>query len=135
MEWSKILPNSCPPNDAESKSIVVYRFLKSESIEPQHFLTVRELAPNRPFPDLEKECRACSLSVLTDKEEVIRLQKTVPRFRQPAAVGKLQENSGKVKHTPSAGQANSSHHSWWIPTNVNPCDLFNEIIKLPNIAS
>ncbi len=133
MEWSKQFPESCPPSDAECKSMSIYRFLKDNEITPSHFLTVRESDPNRKFPESEKECRACSLSVFTNREEVIRLQKTVPRWRKPAAIGRLEENLGKVKHTPSSG-TNNSHHSWWVPSDVKPWKLFHEIIEPPKNA-
>lgn len=133
MEWSKHFPDSCPPNDAECKVMTVYRFLEDDEIKPECFLTVRELSPHRKFPEAEKECRACSLSIFTSKEEVLRLQKTVPRFRKPVAGGKLEKTSGKVKHTPSSGK-NNSHHSWWVPSDVKPWTLFYEIIESPRSA-
>jgi hypothetical protein len=130
MEWPKYLPKSCPPDDAECKSIQVYRFLEDSCIKQEYFLTVRELQPSRKFPEPEKECRACSLSVFTNREEVISLQKRVPRWRKPVAVGRLTETSGKVKHTPSHG-TNNSHHSWWVPKDVKSWALFHEIIETP----
>ncbi len=130
MEWPKYLPECCPPDDAESKSVPVYRFLKSQGIKPEYFLSVREESPSRKFSESEKECRACSLSVFTKKEEVVRLQKTVPRWRKPVAVGKIEKTSGKVKHTPSPN-TNNSHHSWWVPTNVKAWSLFHEILEPP----
>lgn len=130
MEWPKYLPKSCPPSDAERKSIQVYRFLEDSCIKQEHFLTVRELQPSRKFPEAEKECRACSLSVFTNREDVINLQKRIPRWRKPVAIGRLEETSGKVKHTPSPG-TNNSHHSWWVPKDVKPWALFHEIIEIP----
>ena len=134
MEWSKHFPDSCPPDDAKSMTITVYRFLEEREIKPEHFLTVRELSPHRKFSPAEKECRACSLSVFTSREEVVRLQRTVPRWRKPAAIGNLEPDSGKLKHTPSPGK-NNTHHSWWVPTEIKPWSLFNGIIEPPKIAS
>ena len=133
MDWSKYFPEFCPPEDAECKSIQVYRFIEDNQIKEEHFLTVRELSPHRQFAETEKECRACSLSVFTNREEVIRLQRTVPRWRKPAARGRLEETSGKVKHTPSFG-TNNSHHSWWVPKDIKPWELFHEIIEPPGSA-
>jgi len=136
MEWSELLPSSCPPDDAESKSILVYRFLKNHSeIKPECFKTVREENPDKsPFRPIEKECLACSLSVLADREEVIGLQRRVPRWRIPAAVGVLNPNSGRIKHTPSS-TVGQSHHSWWIPTSLEAWTLFHEIIEPPKTLS
>jgi hypothetical protein len=109
----------------------VYRFLDDKRPAAQHYLTVRELEPHRSFKkDLEKECRACSLSVFTDKEEVVRIQRLVPRWRVPVAEGKLDSTSGVVKHTPSLG-TNNSHHSWWIPVTVKAWNLFYATIDPP----
>jgi hypothetical protein len=134
MEWSKSFPDSCPPDDAECRSMTIYRFLKDRDIKPEHFLTVREESPSRRFPEAEKECRACSLSIFTKKEEVISLQRKVPRWRTPAAIGSISSGSGVVKHTPSIG-TNNSHHSWWVPVDVKPWTLFNEVIEPPQISS
>ncbi|WP_271254895.1 hypothetical protein [Pseudanabaena sp. Chao 1811] len=135
MQWSNHFPDSCPPNDADCKSITVYRFLGDNEIKSEHFLTVRELYPKRKFPETEKECRACSLSVLVSRDEAIRLQKTIPNYmKKSIAEGKLEESSGKIKHTPSAGKNDSSHHSWWVPSDVKPWTLFQEIIEPPQSA-
>jgi hypothetical protein len=130
MQWSNYFPESCPPPEAESRSIVVYRFLANNEISPEDFVTVRQKNPDRKFPEVEKECRACSLSVFISREEVIRLQRKVPRWRRPVATGSLIESSGKLKHTPSPG-TNNSHHSWWIPVDIEPWTLFDEIISPP----
>ena len=133
MEWSESFPNSCPPDDAECRSTTIYRFLEDKNIKLEDFLTVREKHPRRPFPEAEKECRACSLSVFTKKEEVISLQRKVPRWRKPAAVGAISPDSGVVKHTPSPGTDNS-HHSWWVPVDVKPWTLFHEVLAPPQIS-
>jgi hypothetical protein len=131
MKWSENLPDACPPNDAcECESIAVYRFLNDNKDTSRNFLTVRELQPKRTFPELEKECRACSLSVFTDKDEVIKLQSVVPRWRKPVAILKLDKTSGKIKHTPSPNTDNS-HHSWWVPVDLNPETLSQKIIQPP----
>jgi hypothetical protein len=131
MKWPENLPESCPPNDAEKcKSIIVYRFLNDSENISRSFLTVRELQPKRTFPQAEKECRACSLSVFTDKDEVVKLQSTIPRWRKPVAIVRLDENSGKIKHTPSPDTDNS-HHSWWIPINLSPETLSQTVIQPP----
>ena len=135
MEWSKHFPISCPPKDADAiASITVYRFLKCNDakIEPEHFLTVREVSPNHEKYEKEDiECKACSLSVLTNNEDVLRLQKRVPRWRLPVAVGILDVTAGKIKYTPSKPMGNS-HHSWWIPIDIKPCEFFNQIIPPPS---
>jgi hypothetical protein len=70
------------------------------------------------------------LSVFTDQAEVLRLQRRVPRWRKPIAIGQLNEFSGKLKHTPSP-QTNNSHHSWWVPQTMQAIDLFDEVLEVP----
>jgi hypothetical protein len=130
VDWAEYFPNDCPPTDAKTGSFVVYRFLEGDRITASDFLTVREKAIDRKFPDLEKECRACSLSVFIDFDEVSNLQRRVPRWRKAIAIGRLNETSGKLKHTPSP-QTNNSHHSWWIRKEVTALDLFFEVIEPP----
>jgi hypothetical protein len=130
MKWSTYFPESYPPNDAKRQAMEVYRFLEGSEIKPDDFLTVREKNIDRKFPEIEKECRACSLSVFTSREEVIRLQRKVPRWRKPAVAGRLEETSGKVKHPPSPG-TNNSHHSWWVPIDIQPWTLFYAVIEPP----
>jgi hypothetical protein len=105
----------------------MYRFLEGDGITASDFLTVRDKAPERRFPESEKECRACSLSVFTDRSEVLRLQRRVPRWRKAIAIGQLTETSGKLKP-----QTNNSHHSWWVPMGVNAIDLFFEVMEPPS---
>ena len=131
MEWGEHFPNACPPDDAVTGSFTVYRFLEGAAIHSSDFLTVRDKAPDRKFPEVEKECRACSLSVFTDRVEVLRLQRRVPRWRKAIAIGQLDATSGKLKHTPSP-QTNNSHHSWWVPKDVSAVDLFVDVIQPPS---
>jgi hypothetical protein len=131
MEWSANFPDHCPPQDAIKGSFRVYRFLQGNEITSSDFLTVRDKAPDRKFPEIEKECRACSLSVFTDRDEVLSLQRRVPRWRKSIAIGQLEVTSGKLKHTPSP-QTNNSHHSWWMPTDVIAVDLFWDVMEPPS---
>jgi hypothetical protein len=132
MEWAQHFPEDCPPRDAVEKSIIVYRFLEGDRIQELDFLTVRDKMPNRRFPEAEKECRACSLSVFVELEEVLRLQRRVPRWRKAVAIGQLNATSGKLKHTPSP-QTNNSHHSWWVPIEVQAQGLFDDVIDPPSV--
>ena len=133
MEWGENFPDHCPPHDSVSGSFKVYRFLEGNGIDSSDFLTVRDKVPNRKFPEIEKECRACSLSVFTDRSEVLSLQRRVPRWRKAVAIGQLNVTSGKLKHTPSP-QTNNSHHSWWVPKDVSAVDLFWNVMEAPSEA-
>jgi hypothetical protein len=129
MKWGDYFPEDCPPEGAIVGYFNVYRFLDGDRIMVTDFLTVREKAPDRKFPEAEKECRACSLSVFTDREEVLSLQRRVPRWRRAIAIGQLEPTSGNLKSTPSPGTTNS-HHSWWLPEGVTALDLFSDVIDV-----
>ncbi|NJL67943.1 MAG: hypothetical protein HC894_16570 [Microcoleus sp. SM1_3_4] len=64
MHWPEYFPPDCPPNDAKEPHDRVYRLIQQDAATADDFLTVRQLYPNRQFPDSEKECRSCALSVL-----------------------------------------------------------------------
>jgi hypothetical protein len=126
MEWPDNFPDCCPPEDAREPSEMVYRWIKKDSPTPEDFLTVRDLYPNRPFPENDKECRACANSVYTSRDDM-RINRTTGRFRDMnVAVGHLTPDLGRIKHTPSPGTKNS-HHSWWIPIDVEAWTLFQAI--------
>ncbi|WP_333435031.1 hypothetical protein [Microcoleus sp. D2_18a_D3] len=49
------------------------------------------------------------------------------RFKNmKVAVANLTPDSGRIKHTPSPGTKNS-HHSWWVPVNVEALTLFEAV--------
>jgi hypothetical protein len=131
MEWPTHFPDCCPPSDAEARKIIVYRFLDDKESSPTDFLTVRQKRLDRCFLEKEVECRACALSVLANREEVVRLQRRVPRWRKPVAEGLLTDGHGLIKHTPSFN-VGKSHHSWWIPKGVEPAEIFYTIIEPPS---
>lgn len=133
MNWPFHLPASCPPNDATCRKITVYRFLlREQEISPSNFRTKKEENPSKVFKKKEQECEACGLSVLVDKEEILRIQRRVPRYRKKIAVANLTEGTGKVKHTPTAEM--SSHYTWWIPRDVKPWELVKEVLEPPKIS-
>jgi hypothetical protein len=131
MNWATYFPANCPPDTATTGTFTVYRFLEGAPISSADFLTVREKAIDRRFSEPEKECRACSLSVFTDLEAVLSLQRRVPRWRKAVTIGHLDETSGKLKHTPSP-HTNNSHHSWWVPQDIRAIELFSEVLEVPS---
>ncbi len=123
MKWPEYFPQDCPPDDAREASDRVYRFIEQDRPTPEDFLTVRELYPTRKFPETEKECRACAISVFASKED-LRLTRRFGRFRNAKiAIGYLTPEAGILKHTPTP-KTNNSHHSWWTPIGVEPWTFF-----------
>lgn len=131
MQWPDYLPENCPPEDARNPSEPVYRLISQNPPTSEDFKTVREQNPGRTFPEKEKECRACAVSVYTSKDDLIKLIKLTRRtgrFRNAkVAVGNLTPELGLIKHTPSPPERNNSHHSWWVPIDVTVSDLFKAV--------
>lgn len=128
MQWPDHFPQNCPPEDAREPSEQVYRLISQDSPTPEDFKTVREQNPGRPFPENEKECRACAVSVYTSIDDLSRINRRTGRFRNAkVAVGNLTSELGQIKHTPSPPEKNNSHHSWWVPTGVKAYTLFKAV--------
>lgn len=126
MQWSDYFPPNCPPKDAREPSEQVYRLIQEDFPTTDDFLTVRQLYPNRQFPESEKECRACAISIFTSRNDVTVHRRTGRFKNMKVAVANLTPDSGRIKHTPSLGTKNS-HHSWWVPVSVEAWSLFQAV--------
>jgi len=123
MKWPEFFPDSCPPQDSSSATGIVYRLINGQVPKEYDFKPYRQLYPDRVF-DIP-ECQACSLSVYTDKADVVRLKKRIPATRnKKVACGSLNSSCGKLKPTPSK---ENSHHSWWVPTDLQPWLTFETV--------
>ena len=123
MKFRSHIPENCPPEDADVSSGSAYRMVKGDP-SPEDFLSFRELKPDKAYPS---ECIASGLSVYTDAEGIRRLRSRVPRFRKMnVAIGKLDENHGKMKNTPS--NMHESHHTWWLAEDIEPWKFFAVVI-------
>ena len=95
-KWGDHFPASCPPNDARPKNIdPVYRITLHNPPTVEDFLSHKET--NRPYPP-EKECEACAISVFTDLEQVKKMKKKIPMFRNKGYIvkGKITKETGVV---------------------------------------
>ena len=126
MEWPDCFPPDCLPNDAKKPCDRVYRLIQQDSATADDFLTVRQLYPNRQFLDSDKECRSCALSVFNSRDDVTVNRRTGRFKNMKVAVANFTPDSGRIKHTPSPGTKNS-HHSWWVPVNVEALTLFEAV--------
>ncbi len=130
-EWRDHLPHDCPPSDAEPAKGEFYRLIKKKHTHPQleDFRSKCEEniecaeSPFQGLPGGITKCQFCGLSVLKSIEDVQFLQKKIPRFRKDvAAIGTLNPNLGKIKHTPEKAQP--SHYTWWIKRDCHPLKFF-----------
>jgi hypothetical protein len=111
MQWPDYFPSDCPPKNSKDACDRVYRLIQQDSATADDFLTVRQLYPNRQFPDSDD----------------VTVNRRTGRFKNmKVAVANLTPDSGRIKHTPSPGTKNS-HHSWWVPVNVEALTLFEAV--------
>lgn len=128
MPWRNHLPDNCPPDDAKIPSGTFYRLINGARPKAKDFLSHRELYPDREFK--EPECEVCGVSVFAEIEGIKQLLRRTPalRKRKRLAKGEPQEDCGIAKHTPS--YTHKSHHTWWIPDDVDPSPLFT-VVPMP----
>jgi hypothetical protein len=125
--WPEHFPESCPPDMALDPNGEVYRFVSKDPPSEKDFISMRLRKPQEKFEDLEKECRACGLSVLSTLEDIEKMRRRLPPMKKKLiAIGNLGSKHGKILHTPSF---ESSHHTWWVPRNIYPWKIFKVIPK------
>ncbi|MBW4620602.1 MAG: hypothetical protein KME17_14765 [Cyanosarcina radialis HA8281-LM2] len=78
--WHDFFPEDCPPNTAQPASGTVYLFVKDDPPTPEDFRSKRQKNPNLKFPNDEKECQACGISVFTQIDDLLSLQRRFPAF-------------------------------------------------------
>jgi hypothetical protein len=113
---------TCPPKEASSQELAVYRLVDSMPITIKDIWSYRLLFPTRVFNVTECQARACS--VFTGCEDVRNLQK-VPKFmRKKIILINIEKKDGVLLNTPS--KMAKSHHSWWI---AKEFDISSDNIK------
>lgn len=128
VQWPDYFPADCPSQDARPATGEVYRLVKKNPPESEDFIPLREKKPTAGFG--EKECQACGLSVLRDVEDALQMRKRARGMaKRLVAKGRLSPCFGKIKHTPSSRDG-SSHHRWWVPTEVQPWRVFR-VVQIP----
>jgi hypothetical protein len=113
---------SCPPKEASSQELAVYRLVDSMPITIKDIWSYRALYPVKVFKADECKARACS--VFADCEDARNLQK-MPKFKEKKIVLiNIGKKDGVLLKTP--GKATRSHHSWWI---AKEFDISSNTIK------
>jgi hypothetical protein len=128
--YSKHFPDDCPPSQSDIASGEFYRFINKahETPQPQDFLSWRQENPNKECPTSISECQACGLSIHSSLDDAKNLSLRISRFKKmKIAKGSLSKELGRIQHTPSKNE--KSHHTWWIPENTEPYNVF-ELIDL-----
>ena len=130
MQWPDYFPDDCPPQDAQPATGDVYRLVKTESTR------IKRLYPHSAKSNLVKilvrdECKVCGLSVFRRFEDAVEMKNRERGMKNRLiAKGTLSPDLGKIKHTPSSKPYGQSHHTWWVPTEVEPWSVFH-VVQIP----
>ncbi len=78
MNFRDELLDECPLEGSKEiiETIEVFRTIPSNPPTEEDFKTTRQLSPDRPFKNLQEECRLRGISVWIDQDIVINLSKT-----------------------------------------------------------
>ena len=128
MPWPDYFPDDCPPQDAQPATGDVYRVVKQNPPESRDFIPLRK-KNNGDFG--EDECKVCGLSVFRRFEDAVEMKNRERGMKNRLiAKGTLSPDLGKIKHTRSSKPYGKSHHTWWVPTEVEPWSVFH-VVQIP----
>lgn len=126
-DWPDYFPESCPPNDAEHAAGKYYRIVDEDPPDEEDFLgnlRLQQLGLRRKRR-WDDECKAFGVSILADRDEILRLRQSLGPMRSKAiAYGDI-TGDGVLKHTPSGEY--KSHHTWWVPTSSESHKYFRVV--------
>lgn len=115
MTFRELLPDGCPPDEAEeiTGSRVVFRLVRNMPPDDDDFRSQRTEQPSRVFRGVT-ECQARGLSVHADHRD------SENALKLPALQGRticriaLDNGAGYIQQT-----GRPSHHTWWPWANFN----------------
>jgi hypothetical protein len=114
--WFEELPKECPPANAVEPNGVYYRFVSSETITDDDFISLKMLKPDKNH--WPKECQARALSLTKDIASSVEMIKKLPQFKtKRLAQVQLGPDDGLILNTPSSN--NKNHISWWRSRSFN----------------
>lgn len=114
-------PDGCPPKDATSEEIEVYRTCEnSNQVTSDDFISYYNIDPEK----YKNVINAYGLSVMLKKEDCVKLMK-MPGMKKKfksIAKGKTYSSMGVVKRTPNKNY--KSHCTWWLCEGSKPEEVF-----------
>ena len=120
VEFADYLPVGCPPKEATAPCHTVFRLTQGAKPMSKDFVPHFLRFPGKDWG--KKLCKACGVSVYTDRNDIERLKDTNGGLKDfHTAVGMLDHNSGRIMATP---MNDDSHHTWWVNKDVEPEQLF-----------
>lgn len=132
--WPTFFPNNCPPSDAVTKKINVFRLVGNNPPIEDDFLSSYQQNPKRKYgrPNGEIPILAYGLSCFTDYHHAIeqgRILSKTPYYRKRSklnlvASGHTEPECGVVKETP---REFSSHVTYWLHQDASIVNHFKVI--------
>lgn len=119
-------PEGCPPTEASSEEIVLFRLCKEITPAAEDFLTFYQINPQR-YAGL---IQAYGLSMYPSVEDCERAKRKSPKLRDThkgIACGQVDAEKGKILRTPS--KDNPAHITWLIYKGVKPHTFFTAYRK------
>ena len=81
VEWFELLPEQCPPEDAQQCDGYYYRIANGNPAQSVDFFSQRRLQPDKVFKGLGvDECITRAVSLFSDRKEAEKRLK-LPKFR------------------------------------------------------
>ena len=118
-------PENCPPAEASSENIVLFRVCKDIVPTAEDFLTFYQMNPER----YKDKIQAYGLSVFPAAEDCEKAKSKSPKLREfkGLASGLINEQRGKILRTPN--KHNPAHITWWMDEGVDPLEFFEYNVK------
>ena len=119
-------PKDCPPDDAQSEKIVLFRLCKTAVPTAQDFLSFYQINPKK----YDGNVQAYGLSTYPTAEACESAKRKSPRLRDACegiACGQVDADKGKILRTPS--KANPAHITWWVYEGIEPHTFFESYCK------
>lgn len=117
MRFPDYFPEGCPPSEAISKEVEVFRMCKSNVIEHSDFLSFYELGKN-----INGNVNGYGISVICDSGQAHTLSQMPAHRQEYLAKGSTKSDCGVILETPSRNI--SSHITWWLYEGATPEKYF-----------
>jgi len=117
-------PDNCPPLPHNEMCGIYYRLaINNNKSDPKHFRSYYE-EKRRIKEEATEPCKRRALSIFGDYNDAVIILKQIPTLGKYIAHLDLTGGHGVVQKD---GCGLESHHGWWVPNGVNPCDYCSKI--------
>ena len=122
--WPSYFPDACPPDDAISASLTVYRAVLNVPPTKEDFLPQKAMKPKVWYGN--NTCFFCSVSLFTDYNEAVVASQSIKSRsgNYKIAKGTTDPNKGVVLCS-----STSSHVDYWVYTGITIHSGFTIVTK------